>query len=215
MIIAFPVWCTAQTTATLAITTPILCKINSGFNNSMRAKPFGATGVGSALKVSGADENSLTYLQVVGFNMDWLTFRVAPGQNLFVEQWQLDVNPNVLIPSRWEHLKYTVGFGALFTLTQGGGSASYGESYTNVISFDEDSAKKYIEDKTRKVVPYFTIGLVWEVRHDCNIQLMVSQTLLNYFDEGAKFGYSVNYNYQERPLSCQPAYFGLRFYYYF
>ncbi|MCD6013755.1 MAG: hypothetical protein K0Q79_3617 [Flavipsychrobacter sp.] len=215
LLIIFPTLCAAQTTATFGITTPILCKINSGFNNSMRAELFGATGVGAALKVSGSDENSLTYLQVAGLNIDRLAFRVAPGHSLFIEQLQLDINPNVLIPSKWEKLKYSVGFGALFTLAQGGGSASYGQSYNSVIAFDADSAKKYIDEKTRRIVPYFKLGLVWEVHRNCNIEIMASQTLLNYFDEGAKFGYSLNYQYQEVPVGCQPAYFGLRFFYYF
>ncbi len=214
LLCALPFTGMAQTTASFAITTPILCKLNSGFNNSMRADLFGATGTGAALKVSGTEENALAYLQVVGLNVDKLSFRVAPGQNLFIEQLQLDVNPNVLIPSRWEQLKYSLGFGALFTIAQGGGSAGYGQSY-GAVSFNDDSVKKNVDDKTRKLVPYFALGLVWNVQRHCSIQLSVSQTLLNYFDEGAKFGYTLNYQYQEVPISCQPAYFGLRFFYYF
>lgn len=209
-----PAFCSAQTTIDFAVTTPILCRFNTYVRSEVKTDPFGATGVGIACKVSGVDENALSFVQNIGLNVDRMSFNVAKACTLYVDKIHLDVNPGVLVPSKWASVSYYVGFGGLITLTQGeGSSASTGSN--GITSFSEDSVALTVNDKVRKFVPYLCLGVAWRVQKHCTIQLQASQTLLNYFDEGAHFGYSFNYTHYDVKVSSQPAYIGLRFYYYF
>ncbi len=211
----FPITCSGQTSMVeTGVSVPMFLKVNADFTPRLKSSVIGATGIDFAIKVNGSDENSLSYLQLIGFMNDKRSFQIEPGSKIISEFYFININPSVLIKSKWDNMKFSFGIGGLINIGQDIGTSSSkntsGNNYTNL-----DSSYQIIISNSRNIIPYISFGGVWDIRKHIKAQLLVQPTVHNFYEPGTKIEYKINNSEKEIQLSYLPVYFGLRLFYFF
>ncbi len=193
---------------------PIFLKVNTTPDPKAKSSVLGATGIDFVLQVNGADENTMSFVQTIGITDDKRSFRTEPGSEIRTGLYFLNINPSVLIRSKWDNIKYSIGIGALVNIGQAVETSTSTNS-TGTFYSSVDSATKQVADNSRGVIPFISLGVTWNIRKHLRAQLLVEPTLINFYEPDAKITYNINYVVKDIPLSYQPVYFGVRVFYFF
>lgn len=207
--------CFAQSLCRFGIGTPLLAKANMAFGSKMKSSPFICSGVDLVLQVNGYDEQAISFFLLAGLEYDAQSFRISGADRIISERYFANINPSVLIPSKWEKLKYNVGVGTLVAVGQSVGTSSYNGTIATFYA-DVDSLADQLEHYSRKIVPFISLGLVFEPGKHFKLQFLLQQTLMGSYETGAKISYWYSYyDRREFAISYLPLYGGLRFLYLF
>ena len=211
--------CIAQTnTCEFGVSLPVCLKANIVQPANGTHSVFGRSGFDAVLKVKGADEHAMSFMQVIGWEFDQTAFTISSGHMLRTTAHCININPSVLLSSKWETIRYSIGIGTLINVGNGleesennissaGGNNSW---YTNL-----DTLDRMMNDAKRKFIPFISLGLHCKVRKHLEGQLMLEQTLINFYEPNATISYVRNYATYYFPIGHQPLYIGLRFFYFF
>jgi hypothetical protein len=215
VVVLLPLICSGQSSKIEAgISVPLFFKVNTDFTSQLKNTITCASGIDFAIKVNGQDENSMSFLLLIGLLNDKRSFQMEPGSEISTGLFYLNINPSVLIRSKWDNLKFNIGIGGLINVGQNFSSStstpSSRVSYTNV-----DTNYQIINSNSRLLIPYISLGVLCDIRKHIKAQLLVEPTLQNYYEPGTKIAYQINYNRKEFSVGYQPVYFGLRLFYFF
>ena len=78
-----------------------------------------------------------------------------------------------------------------------------------------DTLDRMLNDAKRKFMPYVLLGLHYKVRKHLEGQLMLEQTLINFYEPDASIFYVRNYVTYYFAIGNLPLYIGLRVFYFF
>ncbi len=211
----FPLLCSGQSSVfEPAIAIPLFLKVNGDLNSHAKSSMLGATGIEAAIKVNGTGESAMSFLQIIGLLDDKRSFQTEPGSEISTGLFFLDVNPNVLIRTKWDDLKFSIGIGALINVGQSIESSTSTQS-SGTYYVKEDSIDQVINNNSRGIIPYLSLGAVYTIRKHLKAQALLQPTLVNFYDPDTKITYNINYSLKNFPLSYQPVYFGVRLFYFF
>ncbi len=198
----------------VAVAIPLFLKVNEDINSQAKSSLLGATGIDLAIKVNGADENAMSFLQIIGLVDDIRSFETEPGSRIKTGLFFININPSVLVKTRWDNLKFSIGMGGLINIGESLESStttqSSGRYYTSI-----DSIEQVFKNNSRGLIPYISLGVMWNIRKHLKAQLLVEPTLLNFYEPDTKITYTINYSLRNFALSYQPVYFGIRLFYFF
>lgn len=180
---------------------------------------FGAIGLNGVVQVHGTEENDMSFILNAGVMDDVRKFNVTFQDRLKSSLYFININPSVLIPSRWQHLQFCLGIGALVQVGQNV-SFSWGRSYQGAgYVTSPDSIGSYLSTKGRNIMPYISFGVAWDIRQRLKVELIIQPTLLNLYDPGTdvSVAYNTGYLYGTTffKFNYQPIYVGFRLYYFF
>ena len=197
---------------------PIFLKANIVQPSNGVHSLFGRSGLDAALKIGGADEHAMSFMQIIGWEFDETSFTLAKGHMLRTTAHCINVNPSVLLSSKWEPLRYSIGIGTLINIGNGleesennqPGNGGNNRWFTNL-----DTLDRMLNDAKRKFMPYLSLGLHYKVRKHLEGQLLLEQTLINFYEPDANISYVRNYVTYYFAIGNQPLYIGLRVFYFF
>lgn len=164
---------------------PVFLKINAGVGSQGKNAMNAATGIYLALQMKGVDERAMSFLQMIGITDDKRSFQPEAGTKITTGLFFLNVNPTILIPSKWDNIKYNVGVGALINLGQSvefsTSTQSSGTLYTS-----DDSVGRKIAEYSRNIIPFISLGVTWEIKKHFRAQFLAEPTLLNFYQPDSK-----------------------------
>jgi len=211
----WPGICHGQNLFEVGVGLPLYLKVNTDFGNKLNNNPIGSTGLDATIKINGRTETSISFQQILGITYDRIYFRPEEGTTLFTERLLFNINPSVMIPSKWQNMKYNIGLGVLLNLGESV-STSTNSSATVGVFNGVDSIQKQLLENSASIIPFITIGAVWEIKKHIRVQVSAEQTLLNFYRHGAEITYQQGYyQYVTIPVSYQPLYLGVRLFYFF
>ncbi|MGN6568323.1 MAG: hypothetical protein ACTHJ0_10245 [Flavipsychrobacter sp.] len=180
---------------------------------------FGAVGFNGVVHVHGTEENDMSFVLNAGVMDDIRKFNVTFQDKVKSSLYFININPSVLIPSRWPQLQFCLGIGALVQVGQKV-SFSWGKSYQGAgYVTSTDSIANYLSTKSRNIMPYISLGMAWDIRQRVKAELTIQPTLLNLYDPGTDVSVAYNTGYLYGTTSFrfnyQPVYVGFKFYYFF
>jgi len=194
---------------------PLYLKVNTASGTVANESILGATGVEIAVKINGSEENAIAFQQVIGITYDRIYFPPQEGTTLFSERLLANINPSVIISSKWPNLKYNIGFGALLNMGESV-STSTNSSATMGVFNSVDTIQSQLLGKSSTITPFISLGLVWEIKKHLRAQISAEQTLLNFYQPDTKITYQQGYyQYVTLPVSYRPLYFGIKLFYFF
>jgi hypothetical protein len=124
----------------------------------------------------------------------------------------LNVNPSVLLKTKWDNVQLSIGIGALVKLSQSFQFSS--NTSSGIYSAGFDSSDLEYKRNSRGVLPYVSFGAIWTIKQHLKLQGLITPTLLDFYDGRAKINYYVNQTKMEYPMNYKPLYFGLRLFYF-
>lgn len=198
----------------IGIATSFIFKINTIQHTNIRSSPFSTIGLDMAFKINGYDENSVSFLQLAGFYYDRVSYPVEPGNKIITENYFVNINPSILLPSKWNNIKYNIGIGALWYLDRSLVIKSDEQSIGS-FSANLDSAVEILTLKSRNVIPFISVGIMWEINNHFKTQISVRQDLLDHFQPNTDLTYYKNREPKQLNINYRPANFTLSFLYFF
>jgi hypothetical protein len=193
------------------VSLPLFAKYPFGSHEDVFNAKLGVIGISAALRIAGADEQSMSLLQVISFQTDDIRYGLSSNSRLGIQFNSLEINPNILIPSKWLNIHYVVGMGALVSL----GNVVRISASDNNIGVDVDDIGHQLDQIRRVAVPFVNIGALYSYHNHIKIQACLQQSFLSFNDPESTFTYTDNQVTRTVIASYQPLYAGVRFYYFF
>lgn len=193
------------------VSLPLFAKYPFGSHEDVFNAKLGVIGISAALRVAGADEQSMSMLQVISFQTDDIRYALSSNSRLGIQFYSLEINPNILMPSKWPNLHYVVGMGALISM----GNVVSISSADNTIGVDVVDIGHQLDQIRRVAAPFVTIGALYSYHNHIKIQACLQQLFLSFNDPESTFTYTDNHVTRTVIAAYQPLYAGVRFYYFF
>lgn len=179
---------------------------------------FGAIGLDGVLRVNGTEETDMSFVLNTGITDDIRKFDISVSAQVKTSLYFVNINPSVVIPSKWPHIQFCLGIGTLVRLGQdvvfSWDNSPSGGNYITV-----DSMNKLINANTRSVMPYMSFGISKDIRKHFRLEFTLRPTLINLYEPGTTINFSYNsgntFGSTILELNYQPIYVGFRFFYFF
>ena len=212
--LCFPLLCAAQNNKIqFGASIPVFLKANTDIGAQVKSPVFLASGLELALMINGTEERSMSFMPAVGIFGDNRSFTTEKGSHINTTLYFINIHPSVLIASKWDNIKYSIGIGALVNIGNGvsvsSNSNSSGTFYT-----DPDTIGKKLNNNGRNIIPFVSLGATCTINKHFMLQAVIQPTLLNYEEPGTTLKYTISYKTQYISLSYQPVYFGFRIFYF-
>lgn len=169
---------------------------------------WGNTAICLTTIVEGEEENTLSILNKIGFSLDFTRYATAGLGALIIDRGNLFFNPEILFPTRSDRLKISAGIGIEWNgyfLVQ---TEDDGVEYQSNLMVE-------MNEKRRKILPFFSAGLFYNLKNNFYLQLFVRQMMLGYFTEGAKIYFNSQATEPTLILHDQPTVAGIGISYFF
>lgn len=156
------------------------------WHNDPFISTFGVFAVQGSVLIEGNKEGDLSCLIKGGLRYDRISYEITDNNYFGIGMYSLTINPQVVLPSRLDFLKFTGGFGIDYLLL---GATDFSITIRNVNGYYytslHDMAAK-VTPNLRRFVPYVTLGvylhrLPFDKTGRCNLALSVCQPLVNRF----------------------------------
>jgi len=216
--LCFPELCVAQDhKVDFGLSTPLFFR-RAHPNNEItdHLNLFGAIGLDGVLRVKGAEETDMSFMLNAGITEDIRKFSINYISKVKTNLYFVNINPSVVIPSRWEHIRFCLGIGALvqFGQTIALAGVTEGGGYSNAGSMDS-----LLRANGREIMPYISFGMSGDIGKHLRLELTVQPTLRNLYEPNTNMVFVYNTGYTtgsaNLELNYQPVYVGLRVFYFF
>ena len=215
--LCLPLWCGAQDR-----------KIDFGLSAPLFFRPaeahvdvfkhlFGAIGLDGVMRVNGAEETAMAFVVNAGIFDDIRKFSTSVDTKVKNNLYFVNINPSVVIPSKWPDLYFSLGIGTLVRLGQdvSFSSSASGQGGGNSL----DSMDRFLNTNANPIIPYVSLGLQLDITDHMRLEFTLRPTLLNFYQPGAtmNFTYNTGSSSGVSPIDVnyQPVYAGLRVFYFF
>jgi hypothetical protein len=158
--------------------------------------------------IEGEEENALSILNKVGFSLDLTRYATADLGALIIDRGNFFFNPEILFPTRSDRLKISAGIGIEWNgyfLVQ---TEDDGVEYQSNLMVE-------MNEKRRKILPFFSAGLFYNLKNNFYLQLFVRQIMLSYFTEEAKIYFNSQATEPTLILHDKPTVAGIGISYFF
>lgn len=187
------------------VASPVAAKMQLLPSGSNKYSGWGNVAFCLVTVVEGTDEQALAILNKLGYALDFTTYNLKAGNSLLIERGNLYCNPEIMFPTRMKRLKVTAGIGVEwngYMLLQ------------SDIAWD-NSVGTEIEDKRRKLFPFLSAGLYYDLKNSFHVQLFVRQMMAGYFTEKASLFFNKTSLEPDMVLNDKPTFVGFAFSYFF
>jgi len=178
---------------------------------------FGAIGLDGVLRVNGTEETDMSFLFNAGFADDIRKFNVSTSTTVKNSLYFININPSVVVPSKWPRVQFCLGIGTLVRLGQSV-SFSWGSSVPGPYT-TTDSMNKFIDANSRTFMPYMSFGISKDLNRHFRFEGTIRPTLFNLYEPGSNINFYNNTGTSSGgtvlELNYQPIYVGVRLYYFF
>jgi hypothetical protein len=165
------------------LSVPIGLKFQLLHAGSSKYNLWGNTALCLTTIIEGEEGNALSILNKVGFSLDFTRYATADLGALIIDRGNFFFNPEILFPMRSDRLKISAGIGVEWN------------GYFLVQT--EDSGVEYqsnlmteMDEKRRKVLPFLSAGLFYNLKNNFYLQLFVRQMMLGNFTEEAEIHFN-------------------------
>jgi hypothetical protein len=149
--------------------------------------------------VKGTEEHALDFLGKLGFSMNPIKYRIAPGSSFTIEQLNLSLSGFILFPTKYPSFFVLGGISVDYCmeplLESSTGSTSSSGSSVQTLYMDLDSNWKDIRAYQRRLIPAVNIGFHYfpfSDRSRFSFYAIVKQPLLAMFSDDVVVTYVVN-----------------------
>lgn len=167
--------------------------------------------------MNGAEETDMSFMINTGITDDIRKYSPSVNTKIRNSLYFFNINPTVVIPSKWQHIQFCVGIGTLVRLGQDvvfSWSASSTGRGTSI-----DSMNNLLNDNARSIIPYVSFGVADDITNHLKLEFTIQPTLLNFYEPGTdmNFYYATANSYGSKllQLNYQPVYVGFRLFYFF
>ncbi|MBS1689648.1 MAG: hypothetical protein JSS96_13050 [Bacteroidetes bacterium] len=177
---------------------------------------FGLIGLDGVLCVKGAEPGSMSFVLNAGITDDIRKFSVDYSTKLKTSLYFININPSVIIPSRWDHIRFCLGIGALIQTGQKVALSreTVSGGYSNVPDVDS-----VLKANGRGIMPFMSLGISDDIGKHMRLELRVQPTLLNLYEPNTDMVFNYGNQYRSSSsilhLNYQPVYVGLKLFYFF
>jgi len=177
---------------------------------------FGVIGLDGVLRVKGDEEGNMSFVLKAGITADIRKFNINYISKVKTNLYFFNINPSIVIPSRWEHIQFCLGIGALiqFRQTIAMAGVTDGGGYSNAGTMDS-----LLKANGRGIMPYMSFGISGDIGKHLRLELIVQPTLRNLYEPNTNITFVYNTGYTigstNLELNYQPVYVGLRLFYFF
>lgn len=187
---------------------PIGLKIQLLPAGSSKYNAWGNSALCLTTIIDGEEEQALSILNKVGFSLDFTRYAATDRGALIVDRGNFFFNPEILFPMRSDRLKLSAGIGVewngyFLAQTEGSGVEN------------ENNLKAEIMEKRRKILPFFSAGLFYNLKNNFYLQLFVRQMMLGYFTEKTKIYFNSQATEPMLILNDKPTVAGISVSYFF
>jgi hypothetical protein len=173
---------------------------------------FGEAGVGVAGMLAGSTEESLSFLPKLSFVRENTGYHSVSSVKYVLETINLIFNPEILIPTRNEHLMFAAGIGVDWMMDMV--LAEYGTN-RNLAGTDLEAIYDTIYAARRPIIPFVSAGLLYRVHRGFHIEGFLRQDMRDAFPSGTIVTFNSNSAPLTVNLSHQPTRLGLGIMYVF
>lgn len=177
--------------------------------------PLFNAGAQAFLYLEGKGYRALATYIKGGIQYDKIAYTVEKGRSFNAGVLSLSLNPQIAIPSGFENLKYTFGFGVDFILRQAMDLSITSTNLPGGYQLDLAEAHDQIQSSLRPVVPYFSGGMLLKQLpghkgERFHLEVYIKQALLNLFQQPATISYSKHLEKKTYPIrEYYPPFVGL------
>lgn len=135
------------------------------------------------LLFKGAEEGSAALLLKAGLMHDMARYRLAPGGHFGTEHFLLHINPEALLPTKWDKIYISLGFGLQYSLGLGLFETSNAQA-TGSVQVDLEQAHQAVVHNRRKALPYISLGIAlpeYFLQERLSLQLSIWQMALDMY----------------------------------
>jgi hypothetical protein len=187
---------------------PIGMKLQLLPAGSSKYNAWGNTALCLTTIIEGEEERALSILNKAGFSLDFTRYATTDRGALVMDRGNFFFNPEILFPTRLERLKISAGIGIEWTgyflaQTEGNGV----ENENNLVA--------EIMEKRREILPFFSVGLFYNLKNNFYLQLFVRQMMLEYFTEKTKIYFNSQATEPMLILNDKPTVAGIGISYFF
>lgn len=166
---------------------------------------WGNAGFNLVTIVEGTEENALALRNRLGFQVDFTRYNVPGFGPFIVDRASVIVNPEVMVSTAKERLKWMTGIGVEWN----------GYFLAQLQQGNMPVDNELIERSRRKALPFISAGIQYDLRYDFCLQVFVRQMLLDAFRDNTALYFSGNSDKPDLKLNQQPTYFGFGLTYFF
>ncbi len=167
---------------------------------------WGSTGFSLITIVDGTEENALALRNRLGFQVDFTRYNVPGFGSFAVDRASIIVNPEVMVSTAKERLKWMAGIGAEFN---GYFLAQLQEGSSSPVD------NEFIDQSRRRILPFISGGIQYDLRYDFRLHIFLRQMLLDAFRDNTALYLRGNADKPDLKLNQQPTYFGFGLSYFF
>jgi hypothetical protein len=171
---------------------------------------WGSSGISLAVIVDGTDEHALSLLNKAGLQLDFTQYRIQDHGWFGIDRLNVQLNPEILFPTGIKRIKVSGGVGidwTVYSLAQ----LDIGSSVQN----GESDAYSHIKESLRKVLPFVSLGILYNSKSGLAMQVFARQNMLNSFPAKMELSFSGNAAQTDIRLNNLPAYLGFSVSYFF
>lgn len=158
--------------------------------------------------IDGEEENTLSILNKVGFSLDFTRYATPYLGGLIIDRGNFFFNPEILFPTRSKRLKISAGIGVEWT------GYFLAQTEGNGVEYESNLVTE-MDEKRRKILPFFSAGLFYNLKNNFYLQLFVRQIMLGYFTESAKIFFNSQATEPTLILNDKPTVAGIGIAYFF
>jgi hypothetical protein len=158
--------------------------------------------------IEGEEESALSILNKVGFSLDFTRYTTPDLGALIIDRGNFFFNPEILFPTRSERLKISVGIGIEWN------GYFLAQTEDNGVEYESNLAIE-MDEKRRKILPFFSAGLFYNLKNNFYVQLFVRQIMLGYFTNNAKIFFNSQATEPTLILNDKPTVAGIGITYFF
>lgn len=217
--LAIPTLCTAQGhTIDFGLSTPLFFRPSLQHEiTEGHLHLFGVMGIDGVLRVKGTEENDMSFVMNVGISDDMRKYNAGYSMRVSNNLYFVNINPSVMVPSKWPNIQFCMGIGTLVRLGQG---VVYSWSATSMAGGTSlDSMDNLLTDNARNIIPYISLGLSDHISKHFRLELTIQPTLLNFYEPGTSIDFTYTTGNSSGStlfdLNYQPVYVGVRLFYFF
>jgi hypothetical protein len=178
---------------------------------------FGAMGVDGVLRIGGTEETDMSFVMNAGIADDIRKYNVSVDYKVRNSIYLLNINPSVVIPSKWQHIQFILGIGTFVRLGEDV-SFSWGSSVPGG-GTTTDSMNRLLRTNARNIIPYVSLGLAGDVSRHTRLAFTIQPALLNFYESDTKLQFTYTTGTSSGgslvELNYRPIYVGLRLFYFF
>jgi len=182
-----------------------------------------------SMKVEGDEYSQMGFVLNAGFALDNIQFKLYHFQAdketdfgaMQLNRFSFLLNPEVMFKTRLSKLQLLAGVGLdinfASTASEGSGSTSRGGANGNnyYLTLDLDTLEQLIKTRTRNILPFVNMGVVYQLLPQCTLKLSINQQLMNLFERKTLLHYQVNQVPQTTTLNYTPLTLSICAAYYF